>query len=786
MPPPSASRALSWQRRLILPGLLLLATALRFYRIGYQSFWNDEGTSVALASRSIALILEGASHDIHPPFYYLLLHGWMRLFGPSETAARSLSALFGVATVALTRALVQRTAGRDTALLAGVLAAIAPIQVYYAQEARMYMLATALGCTSMAAWLRIRNDDTLAANRWFLRAGPYLLATVLLIYTHYVGFTLVLAQNLGMLPWLFTGAVASKRQRLNLAARWIALQLLLVALYAPWIALSWRALTQWPAVGQRGSLAAFAKSVATTLALGTAVRPSGWLQWLGYLVAALALIGTLSEVWKKRLASLWALYLLIPIATMGLYSLARPMYKPKFALLVAPAFAALVAWGTLAMAQYAKSQWGKGAGVAVGAALTAFALAVSGSALWQQYHDSSTFRDDYRGIVAYIEAVASPNDAILINAPSQIETVDLYASDGVPMYPLPLQRPLDVQITAEQLEAIVSEHARLYGIFWATDESDPDRFVESWLDRHAFRAMDAWFGDLRLVVYATPSESISLARQELACSLGEAIMLDGAALTPSAESGGILQVELAWRAIAPVAEQYKVFLHLLDPNGQIVAQRDAEPVGYSRPTSSWEVGKEIVDRHGIVIRPGTPPGSYRLVAGMYDPETGQRLAVTCEGRTSDIISLGDIAIERANTSPPASALDMASRDDVSLKGIRLIGHSAYAAGYAHTPDRSLRPGESLELKLFWQRTGPASPSGDATFEMRDGRGNVQAINVSIGTETHPPNAWIDQEIVRQLLRIEVGAELQPGRLRLFLRDQDGTWRRIDEIALEAP
>ena len=782
---PDAPRAQPWQRRLFLPALLVLATILRFYRIGYQSFWNDEGTSVALASRSIALILEGASQDIHPPLYYLLLHGWTQLFGPSEAAVRSLSALGGIATVALTYALAKRTLGHAAALLAGVLAVVAPLQVYYAQEARMYMLAAALGCASMAAWLQLRSDDALAADRWVLRAGPYLITTTLLIYTHYVGFTLVLAQNVGMLMRVLAGAREGEGQRAKLVARWIALQLLLLALYTPWLLLSWRGLAQWPAVGQQGDLAAFAKSVAETLALGTAMQPTGWLQWLGYLAAALALTGALAEVRKKPSASFWTLYLLVPVAAMGLYSLARPMYKPKFALLVAPAFVALVAWGIFALARLAKRQWGKGTSAAVGAMLTALVLTASGVALWQQYHDPSTFRDDYRGIVAYIEAVAGPDDAILINAPSQIETVDLYASDAVPMYPLPLQRPLDVQITAEQLEAIVSDHTRLYGIFWATDESDPDRFVESWLDRHTYRAMDAWFGNLRLVVYATPDPGISLERRELSCSLGDNIALDSAALMPSVESGRILQVELWWRATAPMPERYKVFLHLLDQNGQIVAQRDAEPAGYSRPTSSWEIGERIVDRHGIVIPPGTLPGSYRLIGGMYAPETGQRLPVTCEGRTSDTISLGDIAVEQTDTPPPVSALDMVSRDDVSLAGIHLVGHGAYAAGHAHVPDRPLRPGELLELKLFWQRTGAASPDAGATFELRDGQGHAQTIAIGIGAETHPPNAWIDQEIVRQVVRIEVGAELRPGRLRLFLQDQGGTWKRIDEIVLEA-
>jgi len=787
MPESDVPRTRHWQRHIILPMLLFLAATLRFYRIGYQSFWNDEGTSVALASRSISLILEGASHDIHPPLYYLLLHGWIWLLGQSEVAVRSLSALLGVATVGMTYTLARRTWGRHAALLAGVLATVAPLQIYYGQEARMYMLATALGCASMGTWLRMRSDETLGVDSWFGHAGLYLVTTALLIYTHYVGFTLVLAQNVGMVLWLVQKATGDRRQQVKLATRWFTLQLVLLALYVPWLILSWRALTQWPAVGQSDGLAAFIGSVARTLALGTAVQPSGWLLWLGYFAASLALVGALAELCKKGPRILWSLYLLVPLATLELYSLARPMYKPKFALLVAPAFAALQGWGILALAQLGKRHWGKGAGIALGVTLTALPLTASSAALWQQYHDPRTFRDDYRGIVAYIEAVAGPKDAILVNAPSQIETVDLYATGKVPTYPLPLQRPLDEQATVEQLQAIVAQHARLYGIFWATDESDPKGFIENWLDCHTYRAMDAWFGGLRLVVYAMPDKTVSLAEQELSCRLGDAIMLDRFALTSHAESGGILQVELVWRALAPVSQRYKVFLHLLDSHGHIIAQRDAEPVGYSRPTDSWEVGEEINDRHGIVIQPGTPPGSYRLIAGMYEVESGRRLAVACEGQpASDVILLGDVAIGRATAPPPPSALDMASQDDISLAGIRLLGHSAYPAGYAHAPDTPLRPGDALELLLFWQRTGSRPPAASAAFELCDGRGNCQAIDTAIGTDAYPPDVWVDQEIVRQVVRVQVGAELRPGRLRLLLQDEGGTWKRIGWISLEAP
>ncbi|MFC2023772.1 glycosyltransferase family 39 protein, partial [Chloroflexota bacterium] len=129
--------------------ILLLALGLRFYGLDAHSLWNDEGTSVAIARLDPISIARNAALDIHPPLYYWLLSGWVRMLGTSEAAVRSFSALLGVLLVAVTFALGHRLAGRGVALLAALLSAIHPFQIYYSQEARMYILLALL--TAMSA-----------------------------------------------------------------------------------------------------------------------------------------------------------------------------------------------------------------------------------------------------------------------------------------------------------------------------------------------------------------------------------------------------------------------------------------------------------------------------------------------------------------------------------------------------------------------------------------------------------------------------------------------------------
>jgi mannosyltransferase len=114
---------------LVLVLILALAAGLRFYQLGAQSLWSDEGNSAALASRSLSQITLDASHDIHPPLYYWLLHLWTGIFGTSETALRSLSALLGVLLVLVIAHLGRCMQGKTLGLVAAFFAAISPFQV---------------------------------------------------------------------------------------------------------------------------------------------------------------------------------------------------------------------------------------------------------------------------------------------------------------------------------------------------------------------------------------------------------------------------------------------------------------------------------------------------------------------------------------------------------------------------------------------------------------------------------------------------------------------------------
>ncbi len=100
------------------------------------------------------------------------------------------------------------------------------------------------------------------------------------------------------------------------------------------------------------------------------------------------------------------------------------------------------------------------------------------------------------------------------------------------------------------------------------------------------------------------------------------IALTGYTLTPGA-AGAATTLALAWQALAPLADDYTVFVHIRDAAGQTVAQQDAQPQAGAYPTSLWQSQEYVRDDYTFDL----PPGDYTVALGLYLPETGTRLAV---------------------------------------------------------------------------------------------------------------------------------------------------------------
>ena len=140
---------------------------------------------------------------------------------------------------------------------------------------------------------------------------------------------------------------------------------------------------------------------------------------------------------------------------------------------------------------------------------------------------------------------------------------------------------------------------------------------------------------------AVPKEAI------LDVNVADLIHLTGYALDASAfYPGGTLTVALNWQASAAPGENFVVFTHLLNEDGVLVAQRDAEPADGRFPTSAWPKGYTFSHSVSLQLPADLPPGDYRLFAGMYRWPSLERLLVLSDvpGAENNMIELEKVRI----------------------------------------------------------------------------------------------------------------------------------------------
>jgi predicted Ser/Thr protein kinase len=119
----------------------------------------------------------------------------------------------------------------------------------------------------------------------------------------------------------------------------------------------------------------------------------------------------------------------------------------------------------------------------------------------------------------------------------------------------------------------------------------------------------------------------------LEVNLADLVVLESAELRQETfQPGEVIAVTLRWRALRSNDTHYVVFVHLIGPDGRLVAQQDAEPIS---PTTTWVPGAEVVDPHQVGIPAGQPTGRYQLRTGMYPQgQPGSRLPVVDAGLTT--------------------------------------------------------------------------------------------------------------------------------------------------------
>ncbi len=161
------------------------------------------------------------------------------------------------------------------------------------------------------------------------------------------------------------------------------------------------------------------------------------------------------------------------------------------------------------------------------------------------------------------------------------------------------------------------------GPFWfISDEGDPttadeNRQAETWMTEHACRVDSNNAGSARVSRFIAPLNATG-SFQTNGAVFNEEIALNGFQLSQSAlKPGDGLCVELKWQALKQPAADDTVFVHVINAAGQLVAQNDMQPQSGFAPTSQWQPGATITDRHGVILPTNLPTGDYTIRVGLY-------------------------------------------------------------------------------------------------------------------------------------------------------------------------
>lgn len=448
--------------------------ALRMLTLARKSLWLDEVVTLQVATMNVKDIItrSATQWEPHPPFYYLLMHDWVQL-GSSEFILRFPSAILGILAVPMVYGLFRQWSGRWSAMASAWLLAIAPLHIWYSQEARMYALVCTLGLASLLSYsLGIRLGNTPYWVAW-------LITTVLGLYTDYSMLLLLVVQFALFGPlWKIYGRSG-------------------VCIWAP--------LTAWGLI-----VVLFLPQLRPFLSQIEQISggAGGYLVSLQRLLFGLGLEMTLTQVYRSVIVTVLSCliilfvlpWFLIPhsdkvrrkvglpltLLAVGFYlmilafsAILRGLAIKRQALILFPCVLGGISVA-LAVSQR-RAHWLIG--------LTLLTLPLTGYTVYMQEQES------WRDTARLLEQQAAPQDVILVNASYMRLPLDYYYHGATP------RQGVGPESIPGQISILISGHSRVWLILSSEVYTDPQGLVQRWMDQNCVLLEERVLRRIKIRIY---------------------------------------------------------------------------------------------------------------------------------------------------------------------------------------------------------------------------------------------------------------------------------------------
>ncbi len=722
---------------------LVLAFALRVYRLGDQNVWWDEGITIWVVRHGFVEATLRMASDTHPPLYFWMLWPWIRLVGDGEFPARFLSVAFGLLTVALMCPAGRRLGGPWTGLLALWLLGFSRFHIHWSQEIRMYSLA-ALG-VALTVYLALRIAETPDALRWWV---AYAFAAAGMLLSLYLTVFVLIPQVL----FLF---LVSPRRRWSRA---LFAYGMVLALLGGWLAIALPRMATWSAASEPSSFTFVLTLSAVVWVTGVSTFFERFLGpvalvWVG-IAAGLGARVLAARGPAERTSTLLRMLLLgggLAVQPVAVWLVTQPrsfLYTPRvearYFVHAVPLVSLLLAW---AFTGFLRWKGARGWLIIGGTGVMFLTISVL-----PDYYMARHWEADRALLAHLIRVYAREGDGVILVSGDRFpEFLYEYERSGIsalrpPVYQVPR---LGLQVSAESVEAelrdIVARHPRIWLARVESHLQDPEGWVERWLDAHLVRALTFSFGHNALILYAPSPEEPEVPFQNmlhndrihlLANPPGALLGYDqlGRIFRP----GDTVRVGLYVRANEPLSWR----IEWVRRPDEILARQDLEI-----PPSFGILRRQVE----LQITPYTPSGRYML---------------RIHGVGASPITIGEFQVER--TIAPPSLKEIQHPMSARLGDhIRFLGYSLSGVRKGDPPVATA--GSVLILDLFWEAEEPI-PRSYVVFTHVVG----EAFNPATGNPVwaqddqvpmegaYPTTHWIPKRPLRDRYELRLPRGIPPG------------------------
>ena len=603
--------------------IIMIGFFLRLFHLTSVPFRGDEAFSVQYwAGQPLSVSLaKTATIEPHPLLTYAIFRGWGLIAGYSELAMRILPALMGLLGIPAIYAVGKRLGNKQIGLLAALLFALHPFEIWHAQDARNYAIWA--GVSLVALWLGLRALDKGHKRDWLLYALVASLAANI-FYTELLTVAAfgvyVLITYWGKWKTIFSWGLAAAIAGILSVASFIVFQ-------APLFARG----GYTGSIGGALDVSQLWQHFLPILNFGEITLPAETLNSL-WPVIFIVLTAALFSLWSsyRRTALALTLLAVLPPILLTILSTRLDIFTPRYVLSVVPAFILIFATFVVYISHQQPTKVGfVGALILVGGWFV-----VSATSLQNYYFDPAYAKaKNWPTLAHYLQQNSQPSDLVIQSAADSAfgfyyHQTELAEAPDIALPETPAQPAEDVQTALEK-------YSQQKTSIWQVGQEFPDwpnaGVVRNWLDGHMQLVLEGNPGGLNMRQYKNWQVASDEITQATSATFSDFVELVGHKIILPDQPNGNLTVWLYWKPLKTTDAPLKVFVHLLGATNPATGfplwtQDDRFPQNGRISSQNWSPTETYRDIYTLPLN-GVPNGTYSLEVGLYDPTTNTRLKV---------------------------------------------------------------------------------------------------------------------------------------------------------------